>query len=154
MPADSRKYFHANTMLSAQNTAAPNPGPRCPHQRTNNEPNAGPTTAPALVAEESQPNPFARSSGLLASATYACSTPTVPPPTPCTTRDSKRTHSVPASPKTTYANAEISKPVITAGRRPKRSETRPHVGALRSCAIENAEMSNPMTKPVAPMRVA
>src|SRR5438477_12216636 len=87
MPADSRKYFHANTMLSAQNTAAPNPGPRCPHQRTNNEPNAGPTTAPALVAEDSQPNPFARSSGLLAPATYACSTQTVPQPPACTTPD-------------------------------------------------------------------
>src|SRR5205085_12404309 len=122
----------AKRALRRQKPAAPKPGPRCPHHCTKIDPKAGPITAPALVAAESQPSPFARSSGLLVSATYACSTPTVPPPRPCTTRERSRIQIVPASPKTTYATAEISKPEMTAGRRPKRSETLPHVGALRS----------------------
>src|SRR5687768_18308268 len=71
IPRDSVRKRHANARLSTHRTAAPSPGAARPHMAASTEPNAGPTITPRLVAAESQPSPFARSSGALASATYA-----------------------------------------------------------------------------------
>ena len=60
----------AKTLTRTQKIAEAIPGAWCP-QWIRPEPIAGPTTAPRLVAAESQPRLFARSFGSLASATYA-----------------------------------------------------------------------------------
>ena len=72
----------ANALMARQSSAAPRPGARRPHNSVRNDPNAGPTTTPRLVAALSQPRLLARSLSRIESATYAWSTPTVPPPTP------------------------------------------------------------------------
>ncbi len=92
---------------------------------------------PALVAAESHPNALARSAGGMLSATYACTTPVVPPPSPCTNRERKSSQSEWANPNATYANAELASPTSSAGRRPYRSETCPHTGDEKSWAIGN-----------------
>src|SRR3989304_593702 len=84
---DSLRKYHANPMFTAAlpapgtwgGGAAGGPGPRPPTPCTQ-EPITGPIATPAFVAAESQPSAFARSFGLVASAPYACTTPTGPPP--------------------------------------------------------------------------
>jgi len=51
---------------------------------------------------------------------------------------------------TIYATADAIIPTTSAGRRPYRSENRPQIGALSSCATENDDTSNPTTNPFAP----
>ena len=46
-----------------------------------------------------------------------------------------------ANPKITYAIADAPSATSRAGRRPNRSEKRPHIGALTSCATVNADTS-------------
>ncbi len=58
-----RKY-----MLRTQSAAAASPG-ACGPTTTNRDPSTGPSATPAFVAADSQPSPFARSSGSSASAT-------------------------------------------------------------------------------------
>ncbi len=82
------------------------------------EPNAGPATAPRLVIAESQPRLLVRRSGGETSATYACTTPMVPPPMPCTTRVSSSAGTELAKAKRMYAVAVMSRPARIAGRRP------------------------------------
>ena len=56
--------------------------------------------------------------------------------------------------KMTYAIADAPRPTMSAGRRPYRSENRPHIGALTNCAIANDETSSPTTSPFAPNSLA
>src|SRR5436309_11666668 len=124
---DSGSHFQANITLTPHNPAATRPGAISP-QRAANEPSAGPTMTPKLVAADSHPSALARSCGAIVSATYACATPVVPPPSPWTKRDTNSSHSEPANPKITYAIAEADTPTSRAGPRPQRSETRPQTG--------------------------
>jgi hypothetical protein len=87
-------------MLSTQSAAANRPGASRPHW-LEREPSTGPIATPAFVAAESQPSAFARSSGAVASATYAWMTLTVPPPAPCTSREMNSSASECAKPKMT-----------------------------------------------------
>src|SRR5713101_5972989 len=119
---DSGSHFHAHATLIKTNAAANTPGAASPN-RCVNEPIAGPIITPALVAADSQPSAFARSLGNIVSATYACATPVVPPPSPCTNREMKSSQTVGAKPNTRYAMAELPSPTSSAGRRPWRSET-------------------------------
>src|ERR1041385_8690648 len=107
---DSGSHFHANTRLPAHKAAATIPGAQSP-ARAANEPMTGPMTTPRLVAADSQPSALARSCGTMVSATYAWATPVVPPPRPWTKRETKSSHSDPASPKMKYAavDAEIGR---------------------------------------------
>src|ERR1051325_8836388 len=114
---DSGSHRQANTTLMTQRAAATSPGAVSP-PRAANEPTAGPTITPALGAAESQPRALARSWGGMVSATYACATPVVPPPSPCTNRDTNNCHSDPAKPKITYAIADALSPPSHAGRPP------------------------------------
>ena len=98
-------------------TAATSPGAWRPKLKAA-EPMKGPITTPALVAADSQPSALARSLGSIVSATYACATPVVPPPNPCTMREANSIHKLVAKPKITYANADAPRPMIIAGRRP------------------------------------
>ena len=91
----------AKPATRSDSAAAASPGAVRPPTLIIAEPNAGPATAPRLVTAESQPRLFVRSSGDEASATYACTTPMVPPPAPCTSRESSRTHTDPAKAKMT-----------------------------------------------------
>src|SRR5262245_3538707 len=77
---DSRRKRQANPATRTQRTAEATPGALRPPSEMSSDPRAGPTTAPKLVTAESQPRDLVRSSGLLASATYAWTTPMVPPP--------------------------------------------------------------------------
>jgi hypothetical protein len=54
----------------------------------------------------------------------------------------------------TYAIADAPSPIRRAGRRPYRSEKRPHIGALMICATANDATSAPTIKPPAPMFLA
>src|SRR5439155_41194 len=81
---DSGSHFQANITLTPHKPAATRPGAISP-QRAANEPSAGPTMTPKLVAADSHPSALARSCGAIVSATYACATPVVPPPSPRTT---------------------------------------------------------------------
>src|SRR6185437_16976279 len=83
---DSVRSRHAKAMFSTHSTAASNPGACDPHLVVS-EPKSGPSTTPRLVAAESHPSPLARFFGSTLSATYAWITPVVPPPAPCTSRD-------------------------------------------------------------------
>ena len=87
MSRDSRRNLQAKKMLIPHNAAAVSPGPRDP-RRNAADPSAGPIATPTLVAAESQPRALARLAGSTESATYAWMTPTVPPPAPCTSRES------------------------------------------------------------------
>src|SRR6058998_1173076 len=73
---DSGSHFHANATLTSTRAAANTPGAASPN-RCMNDPIAGPTMTPALVAADSQPSALARSAGTILSATYACRTPVV-----------------------------------------------------------------------------
>src|SRR6267378_1668117 len=77
---DSARNAQAKRLASAHNAADARPGACGPHRLDRAEPSAGPAMAPRLVTAESQPSPLTRSSGRLESATYACTTPMVPPP--------------------------------------------------------------------------
>ena len=57
-------------MLINVRLAAARPGPAVPNAIAD-DPITGPIATPALVAAESQPSAFVRSSGFVASATYA-----------------------------------------------------------------------------------
>src|SRR6185312_13402077 len=146
---DSARNRAANRTFSAHRTAATRPGAwslkPCDH-----EPMAGPNTTPALVAADSQPNPLARLRGSTLSVTYAWITAVVPPPAPCTARDSSSSQYESAYAKTTYAIAEAPSPMRSAGLRPYRSDTRPQSGALTSCMAENADTSTITMKSLAP----
>src|SRR2546430_2374895 len=114
---DSGSHFHANATLTSTSALAKTPGAAAPN-RCRNDPNAGPMTTPALVAADSQPSAFARSRGSIVSTTYACTTPVVPPPSPCTNRDRNNSQTVCAKPNTAYAIADVPSPTSNAGRRP------------------------------------
>ena len=112
---------------------------------------------PALVAAVSQPRARVRWSGSTESETYAWITPVVPPPIPCTKRDTKRSASDrtwpgmrAVSPKRTKAAAARSRLPRITGRRPRRSESRPHSGALVSWAKAKTAISRPMVVSLAP----
>src|SRR5215203_1545071 len=79
---DSARKRAAKPATRSASTAAPIPGAALPPMLIITDPNAGPATAPRLVTAESQPRLLVRSSGGEASATYACTTPIVPPPNP------------------------------------------------------------------------
>ena len=114
---DSGSHFQAKNTLTTHSAAATRPGavsPAC----VASEPRAGPTMTPRLVAAESHPKALARSFAGMVSATYACATPVVPPPRPCTNRETKSSHRASANPKIRYARAEAPKPTRIAGRRP------------------------------------
>src|SRR5262245_20548533 len=77
---DSRRNRHANAATRTHRMADAIPGAFRPPTEINTDPRAGPTTAPKLVTAVSQPRDLVRSWGRLASATYAWTTPMVPPP--------------------------------------------------------------------------
>ena len=79
---DSTRKRAAKTATRSASAAAARPGAVRPPRLIIADPNAGPATAPRLVTAESQPRLLVRSSGAEASATYACTTPMVPPPAP------------------------------------------------------------------------
>ena len=56
----------------------------------------------------------------------------MPPPAPCTTRDSSSIQMEVEKAKTMNATTEKESPMSNAGRRPCRSDTRPQKGALIS----------------------
>src|ERR1041385_927994 len=141
---DSGSQRHANAMLSSTSAAAARPGPRGPHTRWVTDPNTAPMLTPRLVAADSQPSALARCAGAIVSATYAWATPVVPPPKPWTKRETKSSHSDPASPKMKYAAVDAASPASSAGRRPRRSDTRPHTGDATSCATGNEAVSRPI----------
>ncbi len=114
---DSGNHFHAKKTLTSTSAAATMPGTAVPKAYAI-EPMNGPMTTPALVAAEIHPSALARSAGAIVSATYACATPVVPPPNPCTMREANNIHRLVASPKMTYAKADALSPMIIAGRRP------------------------------------
>src|SRR5579884_716632 len=114
---DSGSHFQAKPTLTTHSAAATRPGAVSP-QRALNEPSAGPTITPKLVAADSQPSALARSCGSIVSATYACATPVAPPPGPWTNRDRNSSGREPANPKIRYAAAEAARPTSSAGRRP------------------------------------
>src|SRR5579862_2444798 len=97
---------------------------------------------PALVAAETQPSARARLFGSVESATYAWTTPTVPPPAPWTIREMKSMTREPAYANMTYETADAPRAMSNAGRRPYRSENLPHNGADSRVASENADTSN------------
>ena len=74
-------------------------------------------------------------------------TPTVPPPAPCTSRDSTSSHSDSAKPNSRNATDDAASATISAGLRPKRSEKRPHHGALSNCATVNETTTSPVSAP-------
>src|ERR1051325_8409225 len=150
---DSGSHRQANNTLMTQRAAATSPGAVSP-PRAANEPTAGPTITPALAAAESHPRALAGSWGGLVPATSACATPVAPPPSPCTNRDTNNCHSDPAKPKITYAIAEALSPTSSAGRRPYRSDTRPHTGDDASCATGKEADSTPMRDALASSRLA
>jgi len=115
--ADSGSQRHAYHTLPRQSVAAMSPGAAIP-RFVAREPMAGPIITPALVAADSQPNALARSLGSMASPTYACATPVVPPPAPCTRRDNTSIHGVTAKANTRKPSAEAVNPTSSAGRRP------------------------------------
>ena len=80
--------------------------------------------------------------------------PVVPPPSPCTMRDRNNSHNLSASPNTRNAMAAPARPTSSTGRRPWRSDTRPHSGEATSCATANAEISGPTIQSAAPKRSA
>jgi hypothetical protein len=59
-----------------------------------------------------------RSAGVDASATYAWTTPMVPPPSPWTIREISSAMTESAKPKIAYAPAVMTSPARIAGRRP------------------------------------
>ena len=59
-----------------------------------------------------------------------------------------------ANAKMTYATALAPMPIIRAGRRPKRSETRPHIGAEESWAMAKQETISAITVPSPPAPTA
>ncbi|MDZ7592507.1 MAG: hypothetical protein U5L05_17900 [Rubrivivax sp.] len=145
--------MNANPIVTSVSSAASRPGAACPHPAAA-EPITGPIATPALVAAESQPSVFARSLGSVASATYAWITPTVPPPAPCTRREKKISSSELEKAKMMYAMPLAAMPTSRAGRRPRRSETRPHIGALTSCAMAKLETIRAITEPSPPIPTA
>src|SRR5687768_12491268 len=68
---DSSRNIQAKPITVKHSTAAPSPGALRPPICTRMDPIAGPTTAPRLVAAESQPSVLARSFESLMSAQYA-----------------------------------------------------------------------------------
>src|SRR3954447_14468192 len=98
---DSTRNRAEKPATRTASAAAPVPGAALPPRLIITDPNAGPATAPKLVTAESQPRLLVRSSGEDASATYACTTPIVPPPSPCTRRERSSTGTDPAKPKMT-----------------------------------------------------
>ena len=98
---DSPRKRAANPATASASAAAASPGAPFPPMLIITDPKAGPATAPRLVTAESQPRLLVRCSGGEASATYACTTPIVPPPNPCTRRDRRSTDSDPANAKMT-----------------------------------------------------
>jgi hypothetical protein len=84
-----------------ERAAAARPGARRPPRLIMAEPKAGPATAPMLVTTESQPRLLVRCFGFDTSATYACTTPMVPPPVPWISRDTSSATIDPAKAKRT-----------------------------------------------------
>src|SRR5687768_7923169 len=123
-------------------------------KRALNELMIGPIAIPALVAADSHPSALARSLDFTVSVTYACATPVVPPPAPCTTRERRSAQIFDAKAKTRNAATDPASPIRSAGRRPYRSETLPQNGAERSWAIEKLEMINPIISGEAPRSLA
>jgi len=78
-------------------------------------------------------------------------TPVVPPPAPWMIRDRKSSSSEFAKANPTYAIPLAAIPTSNAGRRPKRSDTRPQKGALTSWATANEETRSAMTAPSPPI---
>jgi len=97
--ADSGSQSQAEIALARQRAAATKPGAEAP-QTTVSVAIPGPIMTPALVAAVNQPRAFDRSFGSTASVTYACTTPTVPPPAPWISRESSSIQMLWASPKT------------------------------------------------------
>src|SRR5690349_11929290 len=89
---------HANNTLTTTSTAVSSPGPRAPPSLWVKEPSTAPMLTPRLVAADNQPNARARCAGGMVSATYACATPVVPPPNPCTMRHTNNNQRVLANP--------------------------------------------------------
>ena len=74
-------------------------------------------------------------------------TPVVPPPSPCTTRDSTSNSSDSAKPNSRNAADDATSATSSTGRRPQRSLQRPHHGALTNCAMVNDETTRPVNAP-------
>src|SRR5689334_22035428 len=96
---DSGSHFQANTTLQTQREAARIPGAVWP-QREAKDPITGPNIVPRFVAAEIHPSDRARSPAGTVSAMYACVTPVVPPPAPCTNRERNNSQTEFANPKT------------------------------------------------------
>lgn len=72
------------------------------------------------------------------SATAACATEWLVPDAPSITRAANSTHNTSASPVNSDPIVDPTNAKISTGRRPIRSDKRPHSGAATNCAAENA----------------
>ena len=94
--------------------------------------------------------PLARFSGVVVSAMNACAVGMVAPMMPANDRDTKSSASVFASPKPRYDTNDPKRPIRMTGRRPMRSDSRPHIGAKMNCISEKEVPSRPTVSAVPP----
>ncbi len=99
-------------------------------------PIAGPSTNPSPNAAPMTPIPFARSSDVVTSATNARAIAMFAVAAPAKRRDASNTTNVPARPYRRNAADVMKIETSSTGRRPSRSESRPHSGAKRNCIAE------------------
>ena len=96
----------------------------------------GPRMKPMPNAAPMRPMPLARSSCVVVSAMYACAVPMFPPPAPAITREANSRVRLRENAKRKYPRQLAVRLMRITGRRPMRSESRPHTGAKKNCMIE------------------
>ncbi len=109
---------------------------------------------PSPKAAPMSPMPFARFSEVVESAMNAWAVDTVAPEMPAQIRDTNRSGSDPAKPKTRYDAADQPSPSRRIGRRPTRSESRPQSGMKTNCIPENETASQATVCALPPKRSA
>ncbi len=147
--SDSFSAIAVQTALTIASPAATNAGSPRPNP-SRIPPSAGPTTNPSPMAAPSMPIAFARYSGVVTSAAYACATGTVDAMIPEKMRAANKTNRLSASPKITRPIAAPVSPMISTGLRPIRSDTLPQIGEKMNCMIEYEANRSPITDAVAP----
>ena len=149
----SPKIKKAKMRFSPQMAAAVQPGPVTPNQPTLSAPSTGPKMNPNPNAMPMSPIRLERSSGSETSAMYALATERFAPQTPAAIREASSSQMEPAPQAKANTVYEIQAPVVlmsNTGRRPMRSDSRPHIGAKMNCISEYEATMQPAIRPDAP----
>jgi len=126
---------HAHTKFTVDSAAASQIGAVIPNTESS-PPTQGPMVNPIPNAAPMRPIPRARFSGVVTSATYAWAVEMFAAKAPCNSRNRNSSQSVCERAKAANDAAVAPMDRSMIDRRPKRSESAPHIGANTNCARE------------------